>query len=319
MTTTNTSAPFDSPNADIIIRTSDNVQLRTYKILLSSASPIFKDMLAMPQPPEQADDEQADDLPVVDVTETNAAIRNALHFCYPTTIRRIIKDRDGLSLSEIVDVLEAITKYEMHAARKAALQLLVDPCFLEAEPLRVFAIACRFRAEAEARLAARHLLCRPLLQDEYPAELDLIDCRSLYRVMVYHKKCTEAAANAASDHKWITAEYAFFGCQAAGCKTIAKRAQPAWRGEPVLYHVQVHRWWLNFMESTRTTLSSAVRVEAIGDKQRVADTLLEASTCDTCRLSSVGDLLKFIDVFKAEVEDRISKVHTPCSSDLGAD
>lgn len=43
------SPPFDDPEADIILRSSDNVDFHVYKFLLSLVSPVFKSMFALPQ------------------------------------------------------------------------------------------------------------------------------------------------------------------------------------------------------------------------------------------------------------------------------
>ena len=40
-------APFDSLHADVILRSSDNIDFRTFKLLLSLASPFFEGMFEM--------------------------------------------------------------------------------------------------------------------------------------------------------------------------------------------------------------------------------------------------------------------------------
>ena len=42
--------PFDEGDADATLRTSDNVEFGVHRVILSLASPIFKDMFSMPQP-----------------------------------------------------------------------------------------------------------------------------------------------------------------------------------------------------------------------------------------------------------------------------
>ncbi|KAI0255963.1 hypothetical protein BJV78DRAFT_1113987, partial [Lactifluus subvellereus] len=49
--------PFDDADADIILRSSDQVNFHVYKVILSVASPFFKDMFSLPQP-VGADDRQ---------------------------------------------------------------------------------------------------------------------------------------------------------------------------------------------------------------------------------------------------------------------
>jgi hypothetical protein len=306
------SAPFDDPNADIIIRSCDGVQFRTYKLLLSLASPIFKDMLAIPQP--QPLDKAQSDTPIVDLTESSPTIRRLLFFCYPAAIEPP-PDSKLQSLSEIAELVQATTKYEMYGARKTALRLLFQPPFIDAEPLRVYAIACRFGADTEASLAAKHILRRPLFKDEHVAELEFIDAASLYRVMLYQHRCAQAAAAVASDHKWIREgladSCAFFKCakNSDGKFTMIK-TQPSRKhkdGYSIL--VDVHTWWLEFMESTRFALLVAPSVDTIIDPERLENaTAAAAAQCFTCGPRAVQDLLLFIEAFKKEVEERISQV-----------
>jgi hypothetical protein len=55
---------------------------RVHKFILSLASPVFKDMFALPQPLDQTLDEQHG-LPVVDVPEPPEALDIILRFIYP--------------------------------------------------------------------------------------------------------------------------------------------------------------------------------------------------------------------------------------------
>jgi hypothetical protein len=74
-------ALFDDPDADIIIRSRDGVRFRTHKLLLSLASPIFRDMFSLPQPDHDKD--AGEGLPVVDLTESSATFRLFMSLCYP--------------------------------------------------------------------------------------------------------------------------------------------------------------------------------------------------------------------------------------------
>lgn len=43
---------FNDPKVEVILRSSDNVDFRTFKVLLSLASPAFEDMSNLPQSPD---------------------------------------------------------------------------------------------------------------------------------------------------------------------------------------------------------------------------------------------------------------------------
>ena len=72
--------PFDVPDADLIIRSSDSVDFRVHKPVLSMASPVFKDLLSLPQPP---DSETVDGLPVVRLPEGSELLNSLVSMLYP--------------------------------------------------------------------------------------------------------------------------------------------------------------------------------------------------------------------------------------------
>jgi len=261
----------------------------------------------MPQPPLD-DGNLKEDLPIVDLTESAATILSLLCFAYPA-----INPTDvlgTLSLSQITDLLHAAVKYDIEGLQTHALKLLIKPHFIVTEPLRIYAIACRFRAEKEARMAAKQMLCRPLLTDQYIDELEMIDAGSLYRLQSYHKRCTEAAAEVARGHTWIrTATYTFFECKNhdGGMTTISP--QPS-RKYPYGYHldVHVHGWWLDFMEKTRLALSTAVAASTVTDLGRVMEAAVAAGKCPECQPRVASDFHAFVRLFAEEVEDRISQI-----------
>jgi BTB/POZ domain len=78
--TTSPHQPFDAPDANFIIRSSDNVNFRVHKSLLAMVSPFFKDLLSLPQPP---DGEIVDGLPVVQLPESSELLNSLLSVIYP--------------------------------------------------------------------------------------------------------------------------------------------------------------------------------------------------------------------------------------------
>jgi hypothetical protein len=72
--------PFDVPDANLIIRSSDHVDFRVHKPVLSMASPVFKNRLCLPQP---SDSETADGLPVVKLSESSELLNSLVTMLYP--------------------------------------------------------------------------------------------------------------------------------------------------------------------------------------------------------------------------------------------
>jgi hypothetical protein len=76
---------FDVPDANFIIRSSDNVDFRVHKSVLAMASPFFKDLLSLPQP---SDKEVVFGLPVVQLSEDSELLNILVPILYP--VRTVI-------------------------------------------------------------------------------------------------------------------------------------------------------------------------------------------------------------------------------------
>ena len=72
--------PLDVPDANIIIRSSDRVDFRVHKPVLAVSSPVFKDLLSLPQP---YDSETVDGLPMVQFSEDSELLNSLFSMLYP--------------------------------------------------------------------------------------------------------------------------------------------------------------------------------------------------------------------------------------------
>ena len=82
------SAAFGNPDAgDITLRSCDNVDFHVYKIILSLASPIFQDMLSLPQSSISRQvglaDGKGGSTTVVSLSEDAQSMERFLMLCYP--------------------------------------------------------------------------------------------------------------------------------------------------------------------------------------------------------------------------------------------
>jgi hypothetical protein len=154
---TNAEAPFNDPRADVILRSSDNVHVRTFKSLLHLASTVFDDMFGLPQP-HAGEKHDTNALPVVAVSEPSKAVRNILMFCHP----KCSPELDNIF--EINEVTAMGMKYDMEGVvgrpRQSAKALSLG--FMEKEPIRAYAIACQYKLVRETRMAAKTTLALPL-------------------------------------------------------------------------------------------------------------------------------------------------------------
>lgn len=86
--TTTAEAPFNHPDADVILETKEEIdsrvlvtQFRVHKIFLSLASPIFASMFSLPQPanPGLKDGTSSEQLPVIPFEESTTTVRHVLN------------------------------------------------------------------------------------------------------------------------------------------------------------------------------------------------------------------------------------------------
>ena len=99
-------APFDDTRADVILRSSDGVDFRVFRIILSLASPIFADMFSIPQPAAR---EFHAGPQVVTLSEDSKALDLVLRHLYPMEHPTEIELRDACIL------IEFARKYEVKA------------------------------------------------------------------------------------------------------------------------------------------------------------------------------------------------------------
>ncbi|KAF6761862.1 hypothetical protein DFP72DRAFT_1042004 [Ephemerocybe angulata] len=218
-------------------------------------------------------------LPVIQMSEDEATLRVLLGFCYPISTHEV---PHFTSLTELQSVAEAALKFEMEGVvRYIRHKELVSPRFVEAQPVRVFAIAYLHSWMEEARLAARYTLRHPM-PGPYGEELEQ------YTTML----CGEAASSRASiqesmaisgfddSDRWVWLE----------CRSCAPMSTGSGR-----------RWSTPFYR----------RVEAVAlETGGLSGLRLSPDSCGVVRgerrLRARDDLESFIQILSVEVEKAIS-------------
>jgi len=141
---------FTTTDGDIILRAGPEPDSkhdsRVHKFILSLASPVFKDMFAFPQPPNQTLNEHQ--LPIVDGLEPPEVIDTILRFIYPG-----VEPPKITKLSPLTALLSTADKYNIRSIHPALRQILKT--LIPRTPIRVYIIACRFGFSEEAREAVK--------------------------------------------------------------------------------------------------------------------------------------------------------------------
>ncbi|KAF8472366.1 hypothetical protein DFH94DRAFT_673984, partial [Russula ochroleuca] len=101
---------FDVSDTNFIIRSSDLIDFRVHKSILATASPIFKDLLSLPQP---SDSEIVDGHHMVQLSESSELLNSLLSILYP--IRTVIPN----SYDKVLYLLAACQKYEMASVQSS--------------------------------------------------------------------------------------------------------------------------------------------------------------------------------------------------------
>ncbi|KAI0071800.1 hypothetical protein K474DRAFT_1712160 [Panus rudis PR-1116 ss-1] len=143
--TTMAEAPFNDPDADVVLRSCDRVEFLVSKVILKVVSPVFVDILTLPQP-----DGTQGSRPIIDMEEDADTLDCLLRFCHPLRKRPRVN-----SLHKAAVLLRSAMKYEIETVVSLMRGKLVE--FVPSKPKRVFAVACKLNLEGVARAAALKL------------------------------------------------------------------------------------------------------------------------------------------------------------------
>ncbi|KAI6023344.1 hypothetical protein EDC04DRAFT_2900547 [Pisolithus marmoratus] len=301
-------SPFDHAMADIILRSSDDVDFRVFKLFLSLASPFFETLFDLPQPSEEmsTDVEIKDGLPVIPVSEDSQTLDPLLRFCYPCTLA----DDPALDdFRDVVNVLEAAKKYSLDAIERSVCKF--NPKILETDSLRCFAIACRARMQDECVLAAKYTLREPQVPMWFE-EIELVTSTELLALLTYHRKCATAAQALKDDLSWITTEYSQWnavpwmvalGSNGRNCCTRSTSGRYS-----VFNGMAVAQWWEAFVDATFLDLRDKPCAETIRQNVEKAIQTVRQGGCGNCSALAPGGMRDFGTLFINKVEELIAKV-----------
>lgn len=306
---TDAKAPFDSQDAEVIIRSSDNVDFRVFKILMSLASNVFKDMFALPQGPATVfDQETRDGLPVIVVTERSEIVEMLLKFCYPNLLSSV----PGLkTMDEILPLLQVMDKYGIEKLESRLREALVTLPLVEERAISIFVAAYRRKWEKEMRIAATYILVQKDWEGLDVMELDSITGGDLLRLHRYRLKCAAAATHVATTFDWIPEMYAS-KLECPDCAECEGSQIVIFTSLDEQFECMVGGWWSSYMQNAGKELSIRPRGDTVlgSGLMDEAIRLLRASCCTgRCkRTSTERDFRQFCKRFASEVDRVVSEV-----------
>ncbi|KAN0137835.1 hypothetical protein V8E53_004319, partial [Lactarius tabidus] len=175
-------------SADVILRSSDLVDFRAHKSILSIASPFFGDMFSLPQPP-LGHDEMVDGLPVVQLSESAEVLLSLVTMLYPIPV--VMPD----SYDDALALLAASHKYDMYTVQSTirsemkSRNMTTPPGALA---FRAYAIASSHGFITEMETAARLTLEHPMTFEFVGEHLTTFGGLALRDLARYRKRCRDS-------------------------------------------------------------------------------------------------------------------------------
>jgi hypothetical protein len=257
---------FGNPGAsDITLRSSDNVDFHVYKVILSLTSPVFKDMFSLPQPSIALQDAFAIDKAIIPLSEDSQTTERFLKFCYPSV------DPELENLEDVQGTLEMMRKYDVGEVKGRLVNILMSPKFVGKEPVRVFAIACRYGLAVEARLAAKHSLEYELLSP-FSMDLEHITAAAYHRLLEYHQRCGTAAYTLGTNLRWLAkSNWVWFRCTQCTGHTMQW-----YLNDGTLSGTTA--WFIEYMERAKVALKDRPVPKTVSEMSLMAPSLQKAAT-----------------------------------------
>jgi len=268
---------FDSSDADVILVATANGEQKEFyahRCILAAASPFFHDMFTLPQAKSDSEDK-----PRVVMSDPPNALDGMLRMLYP-----IPKPTFNL-LDELLPVLAVAVKYDLVYVTDVLRRELVTPKFLHASPLRVYAIACRFDLDEEARIASRYTLVQNVIDAPLEEDLKYIDGFSYHRLLKLHS----ARVSRAQKLLKIPENIKCMQCNGS---------QYSFHGSP--------KWWYEYEKRALEELAQRPTTDVIFELEFLFQAA-SATDCPRCP-ESVLDSWRFLKDLKQRIDDLPSTV-----------
>ncbi|VDB90310.1 unnamed protein product [Peniophora sp. CBMAI 1063] len=298
--------PFAAPDADVILRSSDNVDFRFYSLVLKLASPIFADMFLLPPPPgNSSGDEVKDGLPVICMAEDEQSMRVLLTICHPG-----LKPSIG-ALDDLAVALRLVAKFRLTNA--TSIDVLLRRHASDS-PERVFAMAWLLQMRDLALLAARESLKAPFMLYRRTTlkipEFHELPAHALQQLLIFQSRCRHDAARIYSDLGWLDAAQIPAQAKESGedggicgncgdtrvqCRTPADRP------------TRVKDWWFKYVKLVAEQMQSSFNPEESHLYPAIHGALDTASGCSRCRDSAKQALETFTPLLLEQVQAIITK------------
>ncbi|KAJ7580283.1 hypothetical protein C8J56DRAFT_752899, partial [Mycena floridula] len=186
------------PDADLILRTTDEVDFHIQRIFLTLQSPVFATMFTLPQPKNES-------VPTIPFPRSAHDLNLLMGYCDPRNV-------PSTELEDMQCVLEMADQFEMYRILARVEKTLEKSGeFIEKEPFKVFVIAVQHRFETVARLTAKETLRFTMEERPFIPEMTRISGAAVHYLNQYYFACRKAVADhlVLSAYSWIPQDSGF--------------------------------------------------------------------------------------------------------------
>jgi len=181
---------FSSPESDTVLGTKDGVLFRVHSFTLKTTSGWFRAMFSLPQRTSVGTPE------VLYVDEDAATLEGLLRMVCGLPIPQ-------LHSYEIIEpLLYAAEKYDMSGPLSIARALLMTGPFLS-DPLRLYALACRYGWDSEAKRASTQTLALNLHAPEHRLTLRKLGTEALLSLFELHHSRRESLRKCLNEYPFV--------------------------------------------------------------------------------------------------------------------
>ncbi|KAL1758196.1 hypothetical protein FB107DRAFT_288710 [Schizophyllum commune] len=179
-------APFDDAEADVILRSSDGVDFRVHKLLLSLVSTFFRDMFSLPHVGQGGPDDGdratgGAQTPVVEVEENADLLEKFLRWCDPRCTPSPIATWEDVNALVMISI-----KYDAVSVSRRASEIVQGSALVAQSPLRAYALAVRSSNRTLAQRAAKKASRAGLDTWEVYEDTKHMPVLAYHRLLAYH-------------------------------------------------------------------------------------------------------------------------------------
>ncbi|KAJ7580270.1 hypothetical protein C8J56DRAFT_278930 [Mycena floridula] len=274
-------------NADLILRTTDDIDFHIQRIFLTLQSPVFATMFTLPQPTNES-------APTIPFPRSAHDLSLLMGYCDPRNV-------PSTELEDMQCVLEMADQFEMeHIIARVAKKLENSPELIEKEPFKVFAIATQHRLEKIAQLAAKETLRFPMVERRYIPEMTRISAAALQHLNDYYFACCAAVGKHLSDSNWIPEASPFRYPEGLTCFPLISHG-----GNEVRLWVAQHIDNARALYWDRPSPSLFAKLPARPNQGQH----WQCRDCEVCRVVVPVEFDIFRQQFGAAVDEAVSAVH----------